>query len=133
MRTLEPDPAPKPPTAAGHALGLRVSGALCETHWAPGANAAELLQQCGHVANDKTVRRGNDLEITHPRTTAIAVPRDQRLWGNLAHNRTRLTLIISGDANKAVCEGGVIDWTKGLMQQLVLQVETLLIHPRITA
>ena len=49
-RTPEPDVAPKPD---GHALGLRVSGEICETKWASGATAAEVLQLCAHVVNDK--------------------------------------------------------------------------------
>ena len=50
MRTPEPDVAPKPD---GHALGLRVSGEICETQWASGATADEVLQLCAHVENDK--------------------------------------------------------------------------------
>ena len=46
MRTPEPDLAPKPD---GYALGLRASGEICETQWASGATAAEVLQLCAHV------------------------------------------------------------------------------------
>ena len=64
----------------------------------------------------KQVRQGSDLEITHPRSTAIVVPRDQRRWGQLARDRQRLTLKASGTANNVVWEGGVVPWTKGIMK-----------------
>ena len=67
----------------------------------------------------KHVRQGNDLEITHPRSTAIAVPHDQRRWGRLVH-RQRLTIRVFGNANEVVSEAGVVDWLKGLMKQLVV-------------
>ena len=78
MRTPEPDVAPKPD---GRALGLRVSGEIWETPWASGATAAEVLQLCDHIKNIKEARQGNGLEITHARSTTLALPHDQRRWG----------------------------------------------------
>ena len=50
VKTPEPDVASNPD---GHVLGLRVSGEICETQWASGATADEVLQLCAHVENDK--------------------------------------------------------------------------------
>ena len=104
MRTPEPDPAPKPASAAGHALALFVLGVICETHWAPGANAAEVLQLFERGEMVQQLRQGNDLEITHPRFTAIAVPNDKRRWRQIAQYRQRLTVRFSRNAREVVCE-----------------------------
>ena len=53
MRTPEPDLAPKPATADGHALGMCVLGEICEAQLASGANAAEVLQLRARVEHDK--------------------------------------------------------------------------------
>jgi len=115
MRTPEPDPAPKPASAAWHALALFVLGVICET-------MGIRSQRC------------NDLEITRPRSTAIAVPRDQRRWGRLARDSQRQTATTL--RRNAVGEGSgtkVVKWTKGIMTQLVVEVVSINIHPTVKA
>ena len=50
MWTPEPDAPPKPD---GHTLGLSGSGEICETQWASGATADEVLKLCARVENEK--------------------------------------------------------------------------------
>ncbi|MFM7989755.1 MAG: hypothetical protein ACKPKO_61625, partial [Candidatus Fonsibacter sp.] len=76
----------------------------------------------------KQVRQGNDLDITHPRSTAIAAPRDQQQWGRLARNRQRPTVNALRNANEVVCERGVVHWTQCIMKQLDVGVASLNVH-----
>ena len=104
-------------------MGTRLASAVPVRSVRHNGHPEPLLMKCCSCAlmpnMRRHVRQGNDLEITHPRSKATAVPHDERRWGRLVH-RQRLTIRLFGNANEVASEAGVVDWLKGLMKQLVV-------------